>query len=351
MYAALGWQVRSEQGEEARTVCTLFERLEPRLDALLPDWQLPAQGEIWMQEEPKLYAFPAAAKSEAEGLWAEDQRCILLARGADDVERTLAHELVHAGLGSSWDALPGSLEEGLCDWVAAQVCSQGASRLRAGRLSSAALALGGLQLELELRPREGESLDGGLERLAARIVLSGEEEPLPPGAHMDVFRLQAGLSTTRLAISRKRSFYGLSYMIVDRVVAHIGLDGLHELCREAQARELASVPTGWLLEAAQLSSDPREWREVTLFALGETEIAEVLRMYPEFVVGALARAVQLTRGTSSATAGLARLSADLSLRGGSTHIDAARLDFIATAVVDCLERRSHDQVASASSLQ
>ena len=119
--AASGWRVKSEHGEEARELCTQFEHLEPRLGALLPDWQLPTQGEIWIQEEPKLYAFPAAAKSDAEGLWAENERCILLARGADDLERTLAHEMVHAGLGPSWRMLPGSFEEGLCDWAAAHV--------------------------------------------------------------------------------------------------------------------------------------------------------------------------------------------------------------------------------------
>jgi hypothetical protein len=350
-HAASGWEVRSEQNDEARDVCVLFERLEPRLGALVPDWQIPSHGEIWIQEEPKLYAFPAAAKSEAEGLWAEDQGCILLARHADDVERTLAHELVHAGLGSSWKTLPGSLEEGLCDWIAARVCAQGASRLRAGRLSSAALALGGLELELELRPRERTGEANGLERLAARIVLAGEEAPLPPGAHMDVFRLQAGLSTTRLAVSRKRSFYGLSYLIVDRVTDRIGLDGLHRLCCEARDRDLTSVPAAWLLDAAGLSEDPAEWRAATLASLGENEIAEVLRMYPEFVVGALARAVELVRGGESPSAGLERLSADLALRGGNTHIDAARLEFISSAVVDCLDRRTRDQLASASSRQ
>jgi hypothetical protein len=126
-----GWRVRADSAQEAREVGVLLEGPRPRLLAALPDSSLPPSLEVWMQDRPHLYALPIASTNEAEGLWAEDRSRILIARGADDIERTLAHEMTHAALGPSWRTLPGSLEEGLCDAVAARLCPGGSARLRA----------------------------------------------------------------------------------------------------------------------------------------------------------------------------------------------------------------------------
>src|SRR4030095_9983937 len=104
---------------------------------------------------PALWAFARSAYSDADGFWAEGVGRIHLRTGAERLERTLAHELVHQCAGEMFEELPGTLEEGLCDLVASLACPESAARLRAGRLSSAAFATRGLVVALELK-LEGE---------------------------------------------------------------------------------------------------------------------------------------------------------------------------------------------------
>ena len=137
---------------------------------------------------------------------------------ADNLERTLAHELVHAALDEPWHLLPGTLEEGLCDLVSAKLCPDGAARLRAGRLCSAALACGGLKLELRL------SWPDDKREWLARVTLSGEDQGEKPQSR--VFDVQAGLSSTALTSGTKRGFYGLAFLVIERAEAAIGLQGI-----------------------------------------------------------------------------------------------------------------------------
>ncbi len=139
--------VRAGSLEEAREVATALDALVPEVISALPDAHA-RRLEVWMQPEPALYRFPPSSTyREADGFFSDRLARIHLRSGADDVRRTLAHELVHASLGKTWRDLPGTIEEGLCDVVAARLCPSGAVRLRAGRLLAAALALGGLDLE------------------------------------------------------------------------------------------------------------------------------------------------------------------------------------------------------------
>jgi hypothetical protein len=369
-----GWRVRADSAQEAREVGVLLEGLRPRLLAALPDSSLPPSLEVWMQDRPHLYALPIASTNEAEGLWAEDRSRILIARGADDIERTLAHEMTHAALGPSWRTLPGSLEEGLCDAVAARLCPGGSARLRAGRLSSAALALGGLKLTLELNAPGDE--ENSAQAIRARIVLSGEEAALAQDEHLRVFRVQAGLSSTRIEASAKRSYYGLSYLVVERILERVGFEGLHEMCATAEREGLSSVPYMRLLAAADLGPEREDWWQAALQSLGHDELVEIVRMYPEFVVDTLeghliARSLGESGGGESGE-GLLRggdpeawrrrawrqieeLRANLSLHESGARVDVTRLDFIRGAMANRLDARlgraRRAQFASAQKLQ
>lgn len=271
--------VRGSSDQESDAIGSLLDALGPQVTALVPGAALPPGLEVWVQDEPRVYSLPGAGVDDAEGLWSARHQRILLARDAEDLERTLAHELVHAALDETWGRLPGTVEEGLCDLVSAQLCSDGATRLRAGRLCSAALACGGLAVELRLTRND----HGG--HWLARVSLSGEVAGDAP--QRAVFEVEAGLSSTALTTGTKRGFYGLAFLLVQRAEQRVGLQGLRELCERAEAQDLEHVPTAWLLEAAALEDDRAHWQAAAVRALDDAALLELVHMYPSFAVDAV----------------------------------------------------------------
>lgn len=341
--------VRADRLDEARIVSAYLSDLRPRVMEYLPDTRYVEDMEVWLQEVPALYRFPATRATGAEGLWAEHHGRILLSRGADDIERTLTHELVHASLGETWHTLPGSLEEGLCDFVSAEICESGAARLRAGRLSSAALACGGLQLELNVvraRDREAAAEGARVPSWTARIVLSGEYRG--EDAHLDVFDVQAGLSSSKLAANEKRGFYGLSFLLIDRIAGREGLDSIHTMCLKAEAAGYDAIPTEWLLECAQLSAERGDWRRAAAQAVGEEELLELLRMYPEFVVDVLAGYVEGYIEPGPFRDRYDDLEVTLTVVEGDTALDLSHAAFVRDLVSLRVGDRSRDTAVAAA---
>jgi hypothetical protein len=286
--SAAGLVRAASQGEAQRISSHLCD-LYPALLEHLPGARPPGDLEVWMQDEPHLYHSVLESNADAEGLYAPDHHRILLSRNVSDLERVLAHELGHSALDKSWAPLCGTLEEGLCDVLASQLVPSQAPRLRAGRLSSAALACGGLRLGLEVRdtrPRQGAKLGW-----SACILLTSEEEV--PEDPLDMFRVRAGLSSTRVGTSVKRGYYGLAFLVAER----IGLEELHALCTRAKAEGFSRIPRGWLLLAADLEEDTDSWRKAAAAGLGQTELRELLRMYPGSIAGALAHQLRTMPGT------------------------------------------------------
>jgi hypothetical protein len=273
-----------------------------------------------VQETPALYKVGQHAYREADGFWAEGAGRIHLRDDADSLRRTLAHELVHAALADEWRTLPGTLEEGLCDLASARLCPESAVRMRAGRLSSAGFVIGGLRLELEVSvPAEVHALGVGV-HFSARLKLEGESgETVDP---IGVFGEHAGLSSSRLASDRKKAYYGLAYLVLERIEARGGIAELYRTCERAHADGEKLVPVDVLLESSGLDRDPASWTRAIAEALGEDELNELARMHPGFLIEALSQLLT----PCLAESGLSQndfevLGARMAIAGTGTSVD------------------------------
>jgi hypothetical protein len=277
-----GALVRADDVLRAREVAQLFDQLHPLVTEQLPDSNCRAR-EVWIQSQPQLYLFSGATYQEADGFWSENHGRIHLRNDAQSLARTLAHELVHSSLGPSWEVLPGTIEEGLCDVVSVLLCPDNSTGMRTGRLSAAAFATGGLELEIELfLPAEagaGKVQIGCMTRMRLQGEVSPDFDP------QDVFTIPAGLSTTDLPVNDKKALYGLSYLLVDRIVARVGFEGLHDLCLEAARQGLAEIPAPWLMEAGGMESSGagKTWRTALRAAFGPEELQTLVNLYPELL--------------------------------------------------------------------
>ncbi|MCY2960925.1 MAG: hypothetical protein NTY35_12240 [Planctomycetota bacterium] len=282
--------VRAATRARAEDIARAFDELAPRVVKTVPGAHLEPL-EVWLQQTPTLYSLRASTYSDTDGFWAEGVRRIHLRDSAEQVHRTLAHELVHASLDAVWDRLPGTLEEGLCDLVAARLVPGAAARLRAGRLATAAAAIGGLPLDVELWIEDAS--DGPLTArgLEARLRIVAEEpETVDPG---DVFVVRAGLSTSRATAGARRAFYGLGFLVAERIAARGGLEGLLGLCQAAERDGLESIPAGSLLAAADLEPARESYLAAILEGLGPAELREILRLHPGALVEPVANLLGL----------------------------------------------------------
>lgn len=277
--------VRAASPATAERVAADFDRLMPLVLEILPDSKR-RDLEVWVQDVPALYEFQASAYSEADGFYAQSARRIHLREGSDHIERTLAHELVHASLGDSWDTLPGTLEEGLCDYVSTLLCPDAAARLSAGRLASAAFATGGLVLDIELAQPSADHPDEHEICWSARLRLEGE--PRISVDPLRVFDLEAGLSSSDLTPSQKKAYYGIAFLLVQRIAERVGIEGLHQMCVEAGRAGLSQVPAERLLEAAGLGLARTDLRAAIQAAFTPREIEEIVRAHPEFLASTVA---------------------------------------------------------------
>lgn len=242
--------VRAANRGKADEVADLLVRLAPEVKAILPGAQDRAI-DVWVQDRLAVYLFNERPDSV---------RGFTLLDGEFDAKRIhlqesgqspwyLAHELVHALIGPSWAPLPGILEEGLGDVIAERLNPEYEEHIRSHRLLNASAFTGGVALEVVYRnPGDGpwrtwpEQTATGFLRLGPQVAPETLEELL---------------RTPRSTLHQRwadipESFYGISWLIVSRLVERIGLEGLHDLCLRAREAGLELVPVVWLEQAAEL---------------------------------------------------------------------------------------------------
>ena len=204
--------------------------------------------------------------------------------------------------------------------MSTQLVPDAAPRLRAGRLASAALATGGLGMTLSIR------LPSSPATWMARITLSGTQPSANP--QRDVFRLAAGLSSTKVTAASKRGYYGLAFLLIDRTIERHGLQHLHNLCLSAEQQGYDAIPRPWLLEAANLQDNPENWRQAALEGMGEAELIELLKMHPGFVRDAAAAHLR-DKGVKS----LEGIEISLTLRESNTTLDLQKDELFTEALL------------------
>jgi len=188
------------------------------------------------------------------GSASDHDRIIRLRPDADGVDLVLSHELVHLLLGADWSTLPAPVEEGLADVLGARALGA-LPRIRAERGEGLMRALGGLRLcvSWQLPAASGVSVR------ATSVQEWSAPEARPAGDLPGAAEL---VSTGRESFEPQRFDplwspidYGVGYVLVERIVEHAGLSGLHRACVEAvdageervaapQLLELAGLPPG-----------------------------------------------------------------------------------------------------------
>ena len=282
-------EVRARDEGSAAEVAVLLERLLPEVRAILPGTQ-DRSIDVWVQKELAVYLFHRRPESVRGFTLLEDEfdaKRIHLQEGGQS-PWYLAHELVHALIGPSWSPLPGILEEGLGDVVAERLNPEYENHIRSHRLLNASAFTDGLALDLLYRLPSPDQPRSDWPTTHVRTCMRFAD-PVAPGT------LERLLVTPRGQLHEHwadipETFYGISWLIVSRMVERVGLQGVHELCLRAHDEGLDLVPIAWIAEAADLDFtrlDP----EFLASCFDRTTLQTALYLQPEPFAGVLLEAM------------------------------------------------------------
>lgn len=325
--------VRAEDRFHADLYAGMVAELQPRIVDVLPG-TLERTTEVWVQES-LAHGMGAPAPANVKGFTlidSEMQRGRIHVRQDNEFPRWfLTHELVHALLGPEWLTLPGVLEEGLCDLVAAELNPDCAPRIRALRAIEASIFFGKMKVVVAHKDASGRERTDSIwfhyDRGPSEL---GVEQVLAPGT---------------LALKRRfervpDTLYGLGFLVAQRIEERGGFERLFELCLEAAEDGLVTVPVERVLEAAGMSKDQDELALLSFDLLGADEFAHWVDLLPQFHGDLLAQLFHAQYGDQSAAQFLARAQPALVLADG-TRIDLAADATVRAAFESAWKHRSN----------
>jgi hypothetical protein len=309
--------VRAESVPSGRLVAKLLDRLAPAVRARLPDTRT-APLEVWVQEQLSIYrGWPVNSDVPAFTVEGEGRIHVL---ETDDLELSvaLAHELVHALLGPSWQTLQPVAEEGLADWMQERLNRRVASSLRADHLAKAGAAMGGLPLGVWA----GRRFESGRQLLAFHFP-----EPLSTGEVLDPRETLDETSSSgsffkpfQVAVSDPRH-YGIGYLVVSRIIERQGILALHQLCKRAAEDGLDQIPAVWLLEASGLDCSTSCWLQVITERVGRYELRALARQLVPALVRRVTEELGPMCGATSGRDFLLLVDPEFGLVGGRYRVD------------------------------
>jgi hypothetical protein len=265
--------VRAESSAQAERFADLVAEIQPQVVEAVPG-AVDRQTEVWVQRRLR-HRTGAPAPENVKGftLIGRDHRRgrIHLRQDTEHPEWFLAHELVHALLGPEWRPLPGVLEEGLCDAVAAELNPAIAPRIRALRAIEASIYFGRMRLVLRHEdPRSPRELEVWFHYDRGPV-----DAPVAELLAYDTLKLKERFSRVPDAL------YGLGFVIATRIQERGGLEVLHGLSREAQQLGKPVIPAEWILAAADMV-DPERHANAPYELIGRREFIEWLDLLPGF---------------------------------------------------------------------
>lgn len=262
--------VRGETIDEARTVAAYAAELVPAIRAAVPGL-LDRSIEIWVQRQ--LEIFEGEPYSDHIAGMADFEEARIHVRAGDDrVALHLAHELVHVLAGPTWSTMPGVLEEGLCDVVAAAVVPELGIEQHVKRVVEAAATAGGLNAIVSFRQWRG----GDTYRIRAEVRLSlGDVTPINLNR---AFTLSSSEVFAKAAGDSCGGLYGIGYLVAHRIVERQGFAGLHRLCLSATERGLERIPAADILAAAAMNASPDSIRSAVADSIGDEELEALARL-------------------------------------------------------------------------
>lgn len=230
--------IRARTADEADHIGRLSEEIVDRMRERMPGLRV-RSVDVWLLEEMTPY-WGERYPSHIAGMTEYESGRIYLRRGDPDLEVHLAHELVHALLDNEWRILPGVVEEGLCDLIAAEVVDDGGRRHAVQRLVEASAFFGGFDVRLELADAE-EPLLSTSHRI--RIQFDGEVAISAD----DALKLDDEGVFDLATQSEGVGVYGLGFLVALAVTDRVGIQGLRRICERASAQGLGQVPSARLL--------------------------------------------------------------------------------------------------------
>lgn len=312
--------VRAEDRYHADLYAEMVERIQPLVRDVLPG-TLDRSTEVWIQER-LAHGVGSSTPANVKGFTLIDANMhrgrIHLRQDNEFPSWFLTHELVHALLGPEWRCMPGVLEEGLCDLVAAELNPECAPRIRALRAIEASIFFGKMKIMVaHTDPRDRERVDS--------IWFHYDRGP----SELEVAQvLEPGTLALKKRFERvPDTLYGLGFLVAHRIRDRVGYDGLFELCTGALGEGLPTVPVERVLEIAEMDTDPEQLAAMSFDLLGREEFVHWTELLPEFHGELLAQLFFEKFGHLSADRFLAEVRPALLLADGS-RIELAENDHV-----------------------
>jgi hypothetical protein len=323
--------VRAGTDAQAHQLAAMVHDLRPRIQALLPDAS-DRSIDVWLDAALARRAGPGEAGIAAlTDLSAGRIRISGEAEGID-VDFLLAHELVHALMGESWEPLPAIMKEGLCDAIACQLVPDAGPLARALRMFGARFAFGPQELLLSCT----EPSFGG--RWSARILISGPE--IGRRGPLEVISLGGHGVRLHEELQDEDVLYGYGLLLVERTIQRIGISGLHELCRRAERLGAEVVPEEWVLWAADLDAQPETWERALVEAIGPREFTELTRHLDVGLADAIVDNARYRFPDFNGQEFLRASDAMLQLRGADLAVPLVELESLSEQVLSAWAARA-----------
>jgi hypothetical protein len=237
--------VRAGDEDTTREAARAYLRFAEVLSERVPDMRSP-RLDVWVQERlDRSLARYAAGRMAGVTLSRGSRGAYRIEVTREDFEGSLAHELVHAMLGPSWNTLPPALEEGLCDSLSMDLVSRGERRLM---LLAFATHLDVLDANLFYREiRDSGEPVNMLWELELGIAF---ESHVPSASILGLREVLAMRDVHARSSADEMRAYSIGFVLVQLIRERVGIARLHELCRQAAAKGLKRIPSDWVLTAA-----------------------------------------------------------------------------------------------------